>query len=368
MARKKALRKQQETTLVPRRTSNLSVLLERARSGDSARAVKAYLDAGGTAGALTPHKGPTATIQLPLLHHMALSNSHPHKELAESVRLLAAAGADINAMSGPDGDERTALVCASQSDCCTNVAQVYLQSGADALASKADGMTSMHMAAAAGCADNFELLLDSDSSLVHVKDVTGHTALMHVVESESINTVKKLHQHGADLNTANSQKVTPLMVRCVHNHVDVTVFLLKAGADVNAIDYKGSSADINTTNTHDKILLMAAACAGHVHMMELLVQRGLSVTKANRLGLTPVMTAAGSGQKAAAEWLIQHGIPVNASKDGYTALHYPTMRNSDDAADVVKVLLANGADVYKTPSCGTTALHMAASKRHVKCV
>jgi ankyrin repeat protein len=73
-------------------------------------------------------------------------------------------------------------------------------------------------------------------------------------------------------------------------------------------------------------------------------------------------------KKAAAEWLIQHGISVNASKDGYTALHDPNMRSSDDAADVVEVLLANGADVYKTPSCGTTALHMAASKGHVKCV
>jgi ankyrin repeat protein len=269
MARKKALRKQQETTLVPHRTPNLSMLQERAtKRGDSAQAVRVFLDAGGSAGSLRPHKGPTGTIQLPLLHHMALSNSHPHTELADSVRLLIEAGADINAKTGPADDDRTALMCASQRDCCTNVAQVLLQNGANAFASKADGMTALHMAAAAGCTDNCELLLNSDSSLVHVKDVTGHTALMHAVESGSINTVNKLHQYGADLNTANAQKVTPLMVSCVHNHVDVAVFLLKAGADANAVDYEGSSADINTTNTHGKILLMAAACAGHVHMME----------------------------------------------------------------------------------------------------
>jgi hypothetical protein len=40
-------------------------------------------------------------MQLPLLHHMALSNSHPHRELAEVVRLLIEAGADINVKAGP---------------------------------------------------------------------------------------------------------------------------------------------------------------------------------------------------------------------------------------------------------------------------
>jgi hypothetical protein len=48
MARKKAQKKKPDTTLVPHRTPNLSALLERAKSGDSALAVKAYLDAGGS--------------------------------------------------------------------------------------------------------------------------------------------------------------------------------------------------------------------------------------------------------------------------------------------------------------------------------
>jgi hypothetical protein len=47
MALKKSQRKQ-ETTLVPHRTPNLSVLLESAETGESAQAVRAYLDAGGS--------------------------------------------------------------------------------------------------------------------------------------------------------------------------------------------------------------------------------------------------------------------------------------------------------------------------------
>jgi hypothetical protein len=53
MARKKAQRKQPvTTTLVPHRSPNLSCLLERAQSGDAAQAVKAFLDAGGSADAM----------------------------------------------------------------------------------------------------------------------------------------------------------------------------------------------------------------------------------------------------------------------------------------------------------------------------
>jgi hypothetical protein len=42
-------------------------------------------------------------VLLPLLHYMALCNLHPHNELAECVRLLVEAGADINAIAGPEG-------------------------------------------------------------------------------------------------------------------------------------------------------------------------------------------------------------------------------------------------------------------------
>jgi hypothetical protein len=84
MAHKKAQRQKQETTLVPHRTPTLSALLERAKSGDAAQAVKAYLDAGGSATALTQGRG----VQIPLLHIMVVTNAHPHKELAESCLLL----------------------------------------------------------------------------------------------------------------------------------------------------------------------------------------------------------------------------------------------------------------------------------------
>jgi hypothetical protein len=76
------------------RTSNLNVL-EVAKAGDAVQAVKAYLDAGGSPVAIVQARDGAGI--LPLLHSMAFTNAHPHRELAESVKLLVAAGVDINA-------------------------------------------------------------------------------------------------------------------------------------------------------------------------------------------------------------------------------------------------------------------------------
>jgi ankyrin repeat protein len=189
MARKKAQKKKQETTLVPHRTPNLSALLERAKSGDAAQAVKAYLDAGGSADVLVQVNGQ----QMSLLLFMALHNSHPHVELAESVSLLVEAGADINAKPGLDGDGYTALMHASQRRCCAAALQAFLQNGADVLmTSTRYGVTALHLAAVAGRTDSCELLLARESSLVHMRDVDGHTALIKAAAFAPVDTLQLL--------------------------------------------------------------------------------------------------------------------------------------------------------------------------------
>jgi ankyrin repeat protein len=206
MARKKSQKKQQETTLVPHRTPepNLSTLLRAAKDGASAQAVKAFLDAGGSVEVFLE--------SCTLLHFMALHNPHPHTELAESVRLLVAAGADIDVMAGPAGDEGTALMCASERSCCSNAMEAFLQNGADVWVAKADGMTALHHAAAAGCIDSCAALLATDSVLVHADDVNGCTALMHAVAHGSIDTAQLLCQHGAVMYTVDFSGKTAVMV------------------------------------------------------------------------------------------------------------------------------------------------------------
>eukprot|EP00953_Heterococcus_sp_UTEX-ZZ885_P007554 4572-Heterococcus_DN1.PRE.4 len=202
MARKKTKQKQ-ETTLVLHRTPSLQVLLDRAKFGDSAQAVRAYLGAGG------------------------------------SPVVLVHSGADSNTISAEDGC--TALTRAAKRNCCTELLLAFLQNSADVMIFPSSGFTALHQAATHGCTESCKALLSRDSGLLHVKDALGCTALMCAVAAGRLDTVKFLLQLGADISI--------LYAASSLQRVPVVLYLLKAGADVNAVD-----------NGNESALMAAAQC------------------------------------------------------------------------------------------------------------
>jgi uncharacterized protein len=122
-------------------------------------------------------------------------------------------------------------------------ARIFLQSGADALVpSTVDGSTALHWALAAGRIDSCELLLARESALLEMRGLTGSTPLILAAESDCVDTVKLLCEHGADLSAVNDHGTTPLIAACMQNRVKVAAFLLQAGADVHAVDNEGNTA------------------------------------------------------------------------------------------------------------------------------
>jgi uncharacterized protein len=311
------------------------------------------------------------------------------KELAESVRLLVEAGADINAICS---DQQTALMCASKSGCCSKVMQVFLQNGADVLLRTLDGLTALHFTAAVGRTDRCELLLASAGStagsLVRIQDVNGCPALLQAVSSGSIDTVELLLHYGADRTIVNNLNRTPLMVACAFDHVEMAAYLIREGADVNAVDSGGVSAlmlaaernctalarllldngaAINGQLSTGTAALTKATFAGHINMMKLLVQRGFSVTTLDSKGRTLLMVATIGRHKPAVEWLIQQGAAVNAVAANSDAALILANTSSCDNAAIVDLLLANGADVHMCSTYGMTALHVAALNGNLQC-
>jgi ankyrin repeat protein len=370
MARKKAQRKQ-ETTLVPHRTLALSVLLEKAKTGNAAQAVQPYLDAGGSALALIDAQGAAAVVKVPLLHTVALTNRHPHKELAESVRLLIAAGADINALytdTERDGVNLPPLMCAAGRVCCAKVQTVLLDAGADPYVRPAPRyLTALHKAAQAGSSENCKLLVARAAPLLEEKDYLDRTALRYATANGLVHTAQALLQCGADINAGDNIGRTALFSACSNGLVDVAIFLLQAGADVHVVDSAGDTtlvaavqsgyptlvrllltlgADVSAASTATERALCMAASKGSVPMLQLLVERGLSVTAAaaDALGNTLLMHAVSGGHTAAAEWLLQQGVAVNAdNRDGDTALHFASDRSECADAAMIALLLANSS-------------------------
>jgi ankyrin repeat protein len=240
---------------------SLSTLLERAKTGDSALVVQAYLDAGGLATEVVDLRYTNGDVlRVPLLHSMIVRNAHPHRKLAESVGLLVAAGANINAKcSNGYGEDCTALMYALERKCCTRVLAALLQSGADpCMRSLPTGTTALHIAALRGLPESCKLLLTRAGTASEVRDALGRTPLTHAASGGQLNTVQLLLQYSADVNTVDDSNMTPLYLASISDHIDVAACLLTAGADVHAVDLESRCA------------LLAAAQCGSVHVAQLL--------------------------------------------------------------------------------------------------
>lgn len=106
--------------------------------------------------------------------------------------------------------------------------------------------------------------------------------------------------------------------------------MLQRGTDVNARDRRGGMT-----------ALMHAATVGSADTMKLLIERGADVNARTPSGLTALMLAATDLAKV--RLLLDRGAEVNAvTENGRTALMLSAM--SDGSSDIVRALMAKGAD------------------------
>ena len=117
-----------------------------------------------------------------------------------------------------------------------------------------------------------------------------------------------------DLNYADEDGHTPLVLAVNQGHVDVVEVLVDGGADIElASDYP---ADVDCP-------LSAAASHGHLDLVKLLLEKGASIEGRGKDGRTALMTAAAKGRLGAVVLLLDKGANVDAGKiDGTTPLFW----------------------------------------------
>jgi ankyrin repeat protein len=253
-------------------------------------------------------------------------------------------------------------------------------------------------------------LLAEDPSLARSVDGFGSTVLMHAAASGSIAVMRTLIEAGAEVNAANSRRATAMHwaqpdaakvalllskgaavdAKTVEGRTPLYVaatlaagipslqLLLEAGANPNADTLVGATPlfpAVNSSAEMTKILLDKGANPNHVTksgatpilftrdaaVVELLIARGADVRARSKVGETALMDAATRGDAAAAKMLIAKGADVNARDHrGYSALMFAAQYDGDAVA-LVRLLLANGADI--TPVAEEqTALSLAAKR------
>src|ERR1039457_707419 len=172
-------------------------------------------------------------------------------------------------------------------------------------------------------------------------------ALDEIASAIRQNDLDKLHRlvhSGETANTANGLRATPLHYAALYGSAEALQFLLKTGGDPNAKNQAGVTPLVYAAWSFERA--------------RLLVEHGAAVNVATNQGITPLLAAAAAqGNTATVRYLLDKGADLQAlTEDGEDALIRAALSGD---ADTVKLLLDRGADAQRADKGGATALQNA---------
>jgi ankyrin repeat protein len=306
----------------------------------------------------------------------------------------------INAPSAGVGEVRTPLARAAGSGQ-LRVVQFLLDHGADLGLRTTTGQTPLHLAAASGHRAIIELLLQREAA-VDARDNSGRTALYESAGRGFVAVAEVLLAAGADVNARVDNGRTPLHFAVDHGQSRIVSLLLEQGADPRAVAEDGRTplmvagmnqhreaiakqllaggADPNVEDNEGRTALSYAVEKNELETVRALLGNGAD-PNTGRINL-PLQVAADRGSTAVVEALLQAGADPNrrasylrvseghpgssrSVRSSYTSIAPLYLAVRSGQPDVVRLLLARGADPNGTAPDGQALVFSALDKSKV---
>ncbi|XP_044214152.1 B-cell lymphoma 3 protein homolog isoform X2 [Thunnus albacares] len=163
-----------------------------------------------------------------------------------------------------------------------NMVDVLLRAGADPAALDRNGQTALHLCCEYGQRDCLTVLLSlpASSTCLEIRNYEGLSPLHLAVLRGHKDLSMMLLEAGADINAMDIKSgQSPLMHAVESNNADMVHFLIENGCDVNSQSYSGNTA------------LHSACGRGQVDTVRLLLKSGADSSLKNYHNDTPVMVA-----------------------------------------------------------------------------
>jgi ankyrin repeat protein len=323
----------------------------------------------------------------------------------EMLKVLLEAGANADS---PNPEGQTALLAVARTGN-VEAAELLLNHGATVDAKeKWGGQTALMWASARRHPKMMQLLISKGADVNaasinrdyqrHIQaegrpkslDSGGLTPLLYAARENCIACVDVLLKNKVDIDLADPDSVSPLLVAIMNANWDLAKKLIEAGADVNQWDIYGESPLLTVIDLRSRIDGGRASIdqpntTKGIEILELLLERGadpnmqLFFKPANARGdvytrgVTPLIRAAVNADLEVTKLLLEHGADATISTaDRQTPIHAVLAGRAPEpqAVELIKVLQKAGADVnvvalinHPEEIRGGTALHYAVRKR-----
>lgn len=206
---------------------------------------------------------------------------------------------------------------------------------------------------------------------VNAADADGRTPLMMAVAMNYADVARLLLDKGANINQTAPNGVTPLVAGVLNGHPEMVKLLLDHGAKMDT--GIGEAKDALTMATVGTIPKFAVTLKGatttneeRLATLKLLLDRGADANVKQPEGYNPLILIAEAGGPEAAVLFLDHGAKVDAARTGNITPLMTAAHNGN--LEVARVLLKRGANRQLKSDDGKTALDYAKEQKHPELV